>query len=123
MLSKVLRLFPSQEYAEQLSAVIIRRGGFCPELAHAHTVRQSSLNGLFHIPLRIAVYHFHISRIYSIIQGSTAQNEEVTERGGVLYAYGPGNKTYLYQENAELVDFRIGPAFLGLPEYEDWRGR
>jgi len=55
--------------------------------------------------------------------GSTAEEqlEEVTEQGGVLYAYGPGNKTYLYQENAELVDFRIGPAFLGLPEYEDWR--
>ena len=33
MLSKVLRLFPSQEYAEQLSAVIIRRDSSDPEMA------------------------------------------------------------------------------------------
>lgn len=49
------------------------------------------------------------------------QLKEVTEQGGVIYAYGPGGKTYLYQENAEIQDFRIDPEFLGLPEYEEWR--
>ena len=55
--------------------------------------------------------------------GTTAEEQvkEVTDQGGVLYAYGPGGRTYLYQENVEIADFRIGPAFFGLPEYEEWR--
>lgn len=55
--------------------------------------------------------------------GTTAEEQpaEIAEQGGVVYAYGPGGKTYLYEENEELTDFRIGPAFLGLPEYEEWR--
>lgn len=52
---------------------------------------------------------------------SEEQLKEVTEQGGVIYAYGPGKKDYLYQENAALADFRIDTAFLGLPEYEEWR--
>lgn len=55
--------------------------------------------------------------------GTTAEEQvkEVTDQGGVLYAYGPGGRTYLYQENVEIADFRIGPAFFGLPEYVEWR--
>lgn len=55
--------------------------------------------------------------------GTTAEEQlkEVADLGGVLYAYGPGRRTYLYQENAALADFRVGPAFFGLPEYEEWR--
>ena len=49
------------------------------------------------------------------------QLEEVTEQGGVVYAYGPGKRDYLYQENVALEDFRIDAAFLSLPEYEEWR--
>ena len=229
MLSKVLRLFPSQEYAEQLSAVIIRRDSSDPEMAvlagqitealkqedaltiknlvlseewrrllqdnmdaietrtlyqNGEEVLQIAARGteamilwldghgqvrfyresgtgilLGSASLDDGVYAGDVKVIYSDAEGnveksiqgtlsdgvcvgqltvfyqgteyvgnfredgSTAEEqlEEVTEQGGVLYAYGPGNKTYLYQENAELVDFRIGPAFLGLPEYEDWR--
>lgn len=55
--------------------------------------------------------------------GTTAEEQikEVAEQGGVLYAYGPNGRSYLYQENVALADFRIGPAFFGLPEYEEWR--
>ena len=55
--------------------------------------------------------------------GTTAEEQvkEVTDQGGVLYAYGPGGRTYLYQENVEIADFRIGPAFFGLPKYVEWR--
>ncbi len=55
--------------------------------------------------------------------GTTAEEQvrEVTDQGGVLYAYGPDGRTYLYQENVEIADFRIGPAFFGLPEYAEWR--
>lgn len=55
--------------------------------------------------------------------GTTAEEQpkEVAERGGVLYAYGPNRKTYLYQENATPADFRVGLEFFGLPEYEEWR--
>ena len=55
--------------------------------------------------------------------GTTAEEQvkEVTDQGGVLYAYGPDGRSYLYQENMEVADFRIGPAFLGLPEYAEWR--
>lgn len=51
--------------------------------------------------------------------GTTAEEQlkEVADQGGVLYAYGPGGRTYLYQENVEMADFRIGPAFFGLPEF------
>lgn len=55
--------------------------------------------------------------------GTTAEEQlkEVTDQGGVIYAYGPGGKTYLYQEHAEAADFRIDSAFFGLPEYAEWR--
>ena len=55
--------------------------------------------------------------------GTTAEEQlkEVTDQGGVIYAYGPGGKTYLYQENEEVADFRIDSAFFGLPEYAEWR--
>lgn len=55
--------------------------------------------------------------------GSTAEEQlkEITDQGGVIYAYGPGGRTYLYQANAEPADFRIGPAFFGLPDYVEWR--
>lgn len=55
--------------------------------------------------------------------GTTAEEQvkEVTDKGGVLYAYGPGGRTYLYQENVVIADFRIGPAFFCLPEYVEWR--
>lgn len=55
--------------------------------------------------------------------GTTTEEQlkEVTDQGGVLYAYGPGGRTYLYQENVKPADFRIGPAFFGLPEYKEWR--
>ena len=55
--------------------------------------------------------------------GTTAEEQvkEITDQGGVLYAYSPGGRTYLSQENVEIADFRIGPAFFGLPEYIEWR--
>ena len=46
---------------------------------------------------------------------------EAADQGGVIYAYGQGGRTYLYQENADPADFRLGPAFFGLPEYAEWR--
>ncbi|MCM1231879.1 MAG: hypothetical protein NC489_17305 [Ruminococcus flavefaciens] len=49
------------------------------------------------------------------------QLKEVTQKGGVLYAYGPGEKTYLYKENATVEDFRIDTAYLGLTGYEEWQ--
>lgn len=55
--------------------------------------------------------------------GTTAEEQpkEVAEQGGVLYAYGPNGKTYLYQENVTPADFRVDSEFFGLPEYEEWR--
>lgn len=55
--------------------------------------------------------------------GSTAEEQlkEAADQGGVIYAYGQGGRTYLYQENADSADFRLGPAFFGLPEYAEWR--
>lgn len=55
--------------------------------------------------------------------GTTVEEQlkEVTERGGVVYAYGSGGKAYLYQENVGPEDFRIDTVFLELPEYEEWR--
>lgn len=46
--------------------------------------------------------------------GSTGEEQlkEVTEQGGVVYAYGPGKRDYLYQESVTLEDFRIDAAFL-----------
>lgn len=49
------------------------------------------------------------------------QLKEVTQKGGVCYAYGPGEKTYLYQKDTTVEDFRIDAAYLGLPEYAEWR--
>lgn len=49
------------------------------------------------------------------------QVKNVTEKGGVCYAYAPGKKLYLYQQDATVEDFRIDAAYLGLPEYEEWR--
>ena len=55
--------------------------------------------------------------------GSTAEEQpaEILEQGGVVYAYSSDGRTYLYEENEELMNFRVAPAFLGLPEYEEWR--
>lgn len=49
------------------------------------------------------------------------QLKEVTEQGGVVYAYGASKRDYLYQDSATVEDFRIAAAFFGLPEYEEWR--
>ncbi|MCM1120319.1 MAG: hypothetical protein NC543_13275 [bacterium] len=49
------------------------------------------------------------------------QLKEVTEQGGVIYAYGPGKRDYLYQENVALEEFRLDATYFGLPEYEEWR--
>lgn len=49
------------------------------------------------------------------------QLKEVTQKGGVLYAYDAKEKTYLYQKDTTLEEFRIDTAFLGLPEYTEWQ--
>lgn len=49
------------------------------------------------------------------------QPKNVAAEGGVCYVYDSGKKTYLYQQNATAEDFRIDAAYLGLPEYAEWR--
>lgn len=49
------------------------------------------------------------------------QIKEITEKGGVIYAYDAGGRSYLYREGASVNDFRIDAAYLGLPEYTEWR--
>lgn len=49
------------------------------------------------------------------------QYKKVAEAGGVVYAYSADGKSYLYQENAAVETFRMDAAYLGLPEYEEWR--
>lgn len=55
--------------------------------------------------------------------GTTAeeQYQKVTEAGGVVYAYTGDGKSYLYQEDAAQETFRLDAAWLGLPEYTEWR--
>lgn len=49
------------------------------------------------------------------------QLKEVSEKGGVIYAYDAKGRSYLYRENTTVDDFRIDAAYLGLPEYTEWR--
>ena len=49
------------------------------------------------------------------------QLKEVLQKGGVLYAYDTKQKTYLYQQDTTVEEFRIDTAFLGLPEYTEWQ--
>lgn len=49
------------------------------------------------------------------------QVKDVTADGGVCYAYASGGRNYLYQGNTTVEDFRIDTAYLGLPEYAEWR--
>lgn len=55
--------------------------------------------------------------------GTTAEEQykKVEEAGGVVYAYSGDGKSYLYQENATLETFRMDAAYLGFPEYAEWR--
>ena len=49
------------------------------------------------------------------------QLKEISEKGGVIYAYDANDRSYLYKENTTVDDFRIDAAYLGLPEYTEWR--
>lgn len=55
--------------------------------------------------------------------GTTAQEQypAVTERGGVVYAAGSDGVSYLVQENETAERFRLDSAWLGLPEYAEWK--
>ena len=55
--------------------------------------------------------------------GTTAeeQYQKVTDAGGVVYAYTSDGKAYLYQEEAAPESFRMDAAYLGFPEYLEWR--
>ena len=186
MLFKLLRLYPSEEYAEQLSAVTVYRddteedmvilagadilqvstGGLDVEITWhdgqgrflfyqgdetgavlgSATLVDEAYTGVVKVvysdgegnvtkslqgTLENGVCVGELTVVYQGVEysgtfqedGTTAEEQvkEVTDQGGVLYAYGPGGRTYLYQENVEIADFRIGPAFFGLPEYVEWR--
>ena len=49
------------------------------------------------------------------------QNEDVSENGGVTYAYNSSGRKYLYVENISVDSFVIDNAYLGLPLYEEWK--
>lgn len=55
--------------------------------------------------------------------GTTAeeQYQKVAEAGGVVYAYAGDGKSYLFREDTAPEDFRMDAAWLGLPEYTEWR--
>lgn len=55
--------------------------------------------------------------------GRTLEEQEkgAASRGAVCYAYAPGGRAYLYQQDTTVEDFRIDAAYLALPEYEEWR--
>ena len=55
--------------------------------------------------------------------GTTAeeQYQKVADAGGVVYAYTADGRSYLYQEEAAPETFRMDAAYLGFPEYEEWR--
>lgn len=55
--------------------------------------------------------------------GTTAEEQyrKAAEAGGVVYAYTGDGKSYLYQENETPETFRMDAAYLGFPEYTEWR--
>lgn len=48
------------------------------------------------------------------------QKQNVTESGGVIYAYNGAKNKYLYEENCTVDTLIIDYAYLGLPIYEEW---
>lgn len=54
--------------------------------------------------------------------GTTAEEQykEVTDQGGVLYAYSADGNSYLYQNGITAEAFKMDFRFLGLPVYEVW---
>lgn len=87
-----------------------------------HTIQGTMKNSMCVGPVTIVYQGVEYTGTFSE-EGVTVEEQlkEVTEQGGVVYAYGSGGKAYLYQVNAVPADFRIDTAFLGLPEYEEWR--
>lgn len=55
--------------------------------------------------------------------GTTAEEQykTVAEKGGVVYAYTANGNSYLYQQDTTTEAFRMDAAYLGVPEYEEWR--
>nr|WP_304954863.1 hypothetical protein [uncultured Acetatifactor sp.] len=49
------------------------------------------------------------------------QYQKAADAHGVVYAYTADGKSYLYQEEAEPETFRLDAAYLGFPEYAEWR--
>lgn len=229
MLSKVLRLYPSREYAEQLSAIVIQEdgtdegmaalagrimeafelhsGGVMRELTGLDEWKAAAAEGMTGIETRTrycqgedvlqitadgayteitwkkadggfyfyrgdetgsvlgetqlteGVYHGETVVIYSDPEGNEVrtysavldnnicteqivvtfdgkeytgklnadgttaeeQYKKAADAGGVVYAYTGDGKSYLYQENESPETFRMDAAYLGFPEYTEWR--
>ncbi len=114
-----------------LGAASLEDGSYAGEVKTAYYDGEGNVTKSVHGTLAGGVCVGQLTVVYQGVEyvgmfqedGSTAeeQTKEVAAQGGVIYAYAQGGRTYLYQADADPADFRIGPAFFGLPEYEEWR--